>query len=108
MLPPSVQSPFPLEPSRVNVVAPVTVMVNVPFAAVLPSTPVMETCAPVCSPLASAVVMVMGRELEAPVTAMTAGVGSLAIASLMAWRTTAACVWVKVRELWLADWPRSR
>ena len=61
MVPPLVQSPFPLEPSRVNAVALVTVMLNVPLAAELPSAPVIETCAPVCSPLASAVVIVIGR-----------------------------------------------
>ena len=46
-VPPLVQVPFPAEPVRVNDVGLVTTaMVNVPFAAVFPSTPAMLTCWP--------------------------------------------------------------
>jgi hypothetical protein len=45
-VPPLVQAPLPLEPSRENLVALITVIVNVPFAAVFPSTPAMLTCWP--------------------------------------------------------------
>src|SRR5579872_3500710 len=108
MLPPPDHAPFPADPLRVKVVESLTVMMKVPLAAVFPPTPLMETCAPVCSPLGSAVVMVMGVVFDAPVMATILGTGSLAIASLMDCSSAVACAEVKVNELWLVDWPRIR
>src|ERR1035438_1177869 len=63
--PPPVQVPFPMEPSRVNVVDPVTLIVKAPFAAVFPRTPLMEICAPVCNPCEDPVVTSIGDLFEA-------------------------------------------
>src|SRR5580658_206523 len=107
-MPDPVQVPFPVLPLRENEVGPTAVIVKSPFAAVLPSAPAMETWAPVCRPLAVAVVMTIGAAFDAPVIGIDFGVGSFAMATLMAWSTVVACAWVKVSELCAADWLRSR
>src|ERR1017187_209509 len=108
MAPPLVQAPFPLDPSRVNDVRPVTVIVNVPFAAVFPDTPLMETFAPVWRLLGSAVPIAIGLAFDAPVTAMVVAAGSFATASRIDWSTTVAGAAVNASELAVADWWRSR
>src|SRR5262249_28127743 len=63
---------FPLEPLRVNVFAPVTVIVHVPFALVFPRTPLIVAGLPVASPCAVAVVIAIGDAFVAAVTASCA------------------------------------
>ena len=56
---------MPPEPSKVNVLGPVTVTVKSPLAAVLPCTPETRTRAPVIRPCGVSVVIEMGLEVLA-------------------------------------------
>src|ERR1035441_1484619 len=48
--PPPDQIPVPLEPLRMNDVGVVTMTAHIPFAAAIPNTPLMATCALFCKP----------------------------------------------------------